>query len=131
MAVAASPDGAPAVEPKLLDLLASEEGRSLQGDQIRAAFPDLASFVAPGVAEAMRAASDELQGLQTEARRKLDAERDRVLVRLERALRHQGLAPAEIETQLEQERDYHRALAAALDGLTLQLDSVCAFVLAR
>ncbi|MGZ6140581.1 MAG: helicase-related protein, partial [Myxococcaceae bacterium] len=131
VAVTASPEGTPAVAPKLLDLLSSEEGRSLQGDQIRAAFPDLASFVAPGVAEAMRTASDELQSLQTEARGKLDAERDRVLVRLERALRHQGLAPAEIETQLEQERGYHRALAAALDGLTLQLDSVCAFVIAR
>ncbi len=131
VAVTAGPEGAPVVETKLLDLLAREEGRSLQGDQIRAAFPELASFVAPGVAEAMRAASDELQSLQTEARAKLDAERDRVLVRLERALRHQGLAPAEIEAQLEQERVYHRALVAALDGLTLQLDSVCAFVLAR
>ena len=48
VAVTAGPDGAPGVEPKLLELLAREEGRSLQGDQIRAAFPDLASFVAPG-----------------------------------------------------------------------------------
>ena len=33
---------------ELLDLLAREEGRSLQGDQIRAAFPDLAALRRPG-----------------------------------------------------------------------------------
>ena len=131
VAVVAGADGAPAVDPKLLDLLGREEGRSLQGDQIRAAFPDLASFVSPGVAEAMRAASAELENLQAEARARLDAERDRVLLRLERALRHQGLTPGDVEAQLEEERGHHRALVEALDGLTLQLDSVCAFVLAR
>lgn len=131
VAVVAGADGSPAVAPKLLDLLGSEEGRSLQGDQIRAAFPDLGTFVSPGVAEAMRAASAELQGLQTEARKRLDAERDRAMARLERALRHQGLGPADIEAQLGQERGHHAALAEALEGLTLQLDSVCAFVLAR
>ncbi len=131
VAVTAGPDGAPGVEPKLLELLAREEGRSLQGDQIRAAFPDLAAFVGPGIAEAMRAASAELQTLQEGARKKLDAERDRVLARLERALQHQGLPPEAIEAQLQQERGHHRALAGALDGLTLQMDSVCAFVLAR
>jgi len=129
--VTAGPGGAPRLEPKLLDLLAREEGRSLQGDQIRAAFPDLAAFVDPAVAEAMGAASAELQSLQAQARTRLDDERDRVLARLERALRHQGLAPAAIQAQLEQERAHHRRLAEALDGLRLQLDSVCAFVVAR
>ncbi|HUM13323.1 MAG TPA: helicase-related protein [Myxococcaceae bacterium] len=129
--VTARPDGTPGLDPKLRDLLAREEGRSLQGDQIRAAFPDLAAFVTPAVAEAMRAANTELQSLQVQAQKKLDDERDRVLTRLERALRHQGLSPAAVQAQLDQERAHHRRLAEALDGLQLQLDSVCAFVLAR
>jgi ATP-dependent helicase HepA len=131
VAVTVGPDGAPGREPRLLELLAREEGRSLQGDQIRAAFPDLAAFVDPGVAEATRAATSQLKAMQTEARGKLDAERDRALGRLERALRHQGLPPAAIQTQLEAERDYHRTLVEALEGVELQLDSVCAFILAR
>jgi hypothetical protein len=131
VAVTARPDGAPVVDPRLLDLLAREEGRALQGDQIRAAFPDLAAFVDPAMAEATRSATAELRSLQTEARKKLDEERDRVLARMERALRHQGLGAAAIETQLEEQRAYHRTLAEALEGLGLQLDSVCAFVLAR
>ncbi len=129
--VTARPDGTPGLDPKLRDLLAREEGRSLQGDQIRAAFPDLGAFVAPAVAEAMRAASTELQSLQVQAQKKLDDERDRVLTRLERALRHQGLSSAAVQAQLDEERAHHRRLAQALDGLQLQLDSVCAFVLAR
>src|SRR5215831_7126060 len=129
--VTARPDGAPGVDPRLLDILAREEGRSLQGDQIRAAFPDLAAFVDPALAEAARAAGAQLRELQAGARRKLDDERDQVLVRMERALRHQGLAPAAIAAQLAEERAYHARLAEAVEGLTLQLDSVCAFVLAR
>jgi hypothetical protein len=65
------------------------------------------------------------------ARTKLEDERDRTLLRLERALRHQGLPPVAIQAQLDEERSYHRTLVEALDGLRLQLDSVCAFVLAR
>ncbi len=131
VAVTARPDGSPGLEPRLLELLDREEGRSLQGDQIRAAFPDLAAFVDPGMAEAMRAASAQLEMLQAEARKKLEDERDRVLARMERALRHQGLTPAAIDAQLTEERAYHRTLVEALHGLRLQLDSVCAFVLAR
>jgi ATP-dependent helicase HepA len=131
IAVTVRADGAPALQPQLLDLLAREEGRSLQGDQLRAAFPDLSGFVDPAVAEATRAATSELKTMQAQARRKLDDERDRALTRLERALRHQGLAPDAIQTQLSEERAHHRTLVEALDGLQLQLDSVCAFVLAR
>ncbi|HEY3586919.1 MAG TPA: helicase, partial [Myxococcaceae bacterium] len=131
VAVTVRPDGAPGLDLRLLELLAREEGKSLQGDQIRAAFPDLASFVDPGVAEATRAANTQLKAMQAEARTKLDSERDRALGRLERALRHQGLPPTAIQAQLEQERAHHRTLVEALEGLELQLDSVCAFVLAR
>jgi ATP-dependent helicase HepA len=131
VAVTARPSGGPAVDPRLLELLAREEGRSLQGDQVRAAFPDLATFVDPAMVEAMRAVSAQLRTLQTEALRKLEAERDRALIRLERALRHQGLPAAAVREQLEAERAHHAALAEALAGLRLQLDSVCAFVIAR
>ena len=131
VAVTVRPDGTPGLDPRLLELLGRDEGRSLQGDQIRAAFPGLAGFVDPAVAEATRAAKAQLQAMQTEAEKRLDAERDRALTRLERALRHQGLPPAPIRSQLEKERAYHRTLVEALDGLRLQLDSVCAFVLAR
>jgi ATP-dependent helicase HepA len=131
VAVTARPGGGPALDPRLLDLLAREEGRSLQGDQIRAAFADLATFVDPAMVEAMRAASDQLKDMQVEAQTKLDAERDRALTRLERALRHQHLPPAAIREQLDAERAHHAALAEALAGLRLQLDSVCAFVIAR
>jgi len=119
------------LDPRLLELLGRDEGRSLQGDQIRAAFPDLAGFVDPAVAEATRAANTQLEAMQEGAQKRLDAERDRALTRLERALRHQGLPPAAIKDQLEQERAHHRTLVEALEGLRLQLDSVCAFVLAR
>ncbi|HZJ56222.1 MAG TPA: helicase-related protein [Myxococcaceae bacterium] len=131
VAVTARADGSPGLEPRLLDLLAREEGRSLQGDQVRAAFPDLARFVDPGMAEATRAATAQLQAMQAAARSKLEDERDRSLVRLERALRHQALPPAAIQAQLEEERAYHGTLVEALEGTRLQLDSVCAFVLAR
>lgn len=131
VAVTARPGGGPALDSRLLEILAREEGRSLQGDQIRAAFPDLATFVDPAMVEAMRAASDQLKDMQVEARTKLDAERDRALTRLERALRHQRLPPAAIGEQLDAERAHHDALAEALAGLRLQLDSVCAFVIAR
>ncbi|RPH72149.1 MAG: helicase [Myxococcaceae bacterium] len=131
VAVTAGADGTPGLEPRLLDLLAREEGRALQGDQVRAAFPDLGRFVDPAMAEATRAAGAELREMQGAARKKLEDERDRSLVRLERALRHQGLPPAAIQAQLGEERAHHRTLVEALEGLRLQLDSVCAFVLAR
>ena len=83
------------------------------------------------MAEATRAAGAELREMQGAARKKLEDERDRSLIRLERALRHQGLAPAAIQAQLGEERAHHRTLVEALEGLRLQLDSVCAFVLAR
>jgi ATP-dependent helicase HepA len=131
VAVTVRPGGLPGVESRLFEVLATEVGKSLQGDQIRAAFPDLASFVEPGVAEATRAATGQLKAMQTEARKKLDEERDRALIRLERALRHQGMEPATMRAQLDEERAHHRTLVEALEGVRLQLDSVCAFVLAR
>ena len=131
VAVVAGQAGAPVVDDRVLDLLADEEGKSLQGDQLRAAFPDLAQFVDPGIREAMRAAGGQLQALQARAAKTLAAEKTRALQRLERALTYQGLDAAAIAQQLEAERRHHDQLTEALAGLTLQLDSVCGFVLAR
>jgi len=79
----------------------------------------------------MRAAGGQLQALQARAAKTLAAEKTRALQRLERALTYQGLDAAAIAQQLEAERRHHDQLTEALAGLTLQLDSVCGFVLAR
>jgi hypothetical protein len=70
-------------DDRVLEVLADEEGKALQGDQIRAAFPDLAAFVDPGIREAMRAAGSQLQARASKA---LAEEKARALQRLERAL---------------------------------------------
>jgi ATP-dependent helicase HepA len=131
LAVVAGPGGRPALDPSILPTLQNEEGRPLVGDSLRLAFPDLAAFVDPAIQEAMRAASAELQQMQMRAGRALTSERDRVLERTKQALRHQGLAASAIAAQLAAERGHYTKLEEALAGLTLQLDSVCAFVLAR
>ena len=53
-----------------------EDGRALPPDQLRAAFPDLATFVDAGVTEARRLALDQLSSLRAKAREELVAERD-------------------------------------------------------
>ena len=131
VAVVAGQAGTPVVDERVPEVLAEEEGKSLQGDLLRAAFPDLAAFVDPGIREAMRAAGQQLQGLQARAAKALEVEKSRALQRLERALKYQGLDAAAIAEQLAAERRHHDKLTEALAGLTLQLDSVCGFVLAR
>src|SRR5262249_1370546 len=131
VAVVAGQAGAPVVDDRGLEGLGEEEGKSLQGDQVRAAFPDLAAFIDPGIREAMRAAGGPLQTLQARAAKARAAHKVRAIQRLERALTYQGLDAAAIADQLAAERSHHDKLTEALGGLTLQLDSVCGFVLAR
>jgi ATP-dependent helicase HepA len=130
VAVVAGPEGKPTVDPALLAVL-EDEGRALPLDQVRAAFPDLASFVDAGVAEARRAAEDQLATLRAQAREALVAERDLGLERLSRALHHQGLGDEAIAAQLSLERGYAATLERTLEKVTLQLDSVCGFVVDR
>jgi ATP-dependent helicase HepA len=130
VAVVAGPDGKPTVEPALLEVL-EDEGRALPHDQVRAAFPDLASFVDLGVAEARRAAEDQLATLRARAREALVAERDLGLERLSRALHHQGLGDEAVAAQLSLEKSHAATLERTLEKVTLQLDSVCGFVVDR
>jgi 3-hydroxyisobutyrate dehydrogenase-like beta-hydroxyacid dehydrogenase len=111
--------------------LLEEDGRALPHDQVRAAFPDLATFVDAGVAEARRAAEDQLAILRARAREELVSERDLALERLARALHHQGLPDAAVTAQLALQRTYATTLERALEKVTLQLDSVCGFVVDR
>ncbi len=127
VAVVAGPTGKPLVDPSFLEVL-EEEGRGLPADQVRAAFPDLATFVDAGVAEARRAAEDQLATLRARAREALIAERDLTLERLGRALHHQGVAEKTVAAQLALERAYATTLEQTLQRVTLQLDSVCGFV---
>ena len=130
VAVVAGPDGKPGEDTSVLEVL-EEDGRALPHDQVRAAFPDLATFVDTGVAEARRAAEDQLSTLRAAAREALVAERDLTLERLGRALHHQGLPDAVVKAQLVLERSYATTLERALEKVRLELDSVCAFVVDR
>jgi ATP-dependent helicase HepA len=55
-------DGKPKAEPSLLPALEAE-GRTLEGDEVQAAVPDLARFVDPAVAAGTAAAQEELARL--------------------------------------------------------------------
>jgi ATP-dependent helicase HepA len=130
VAVTAGPNGKPAPAPAMLEVL-EEDGRALPHDQVRAAFPDLATFVDAGVAEARRAGEDKLSILRARARETLVAERDLTLERMARALHHQGVPETAVKAQLALERAYAATLERALEKVTLQLDSVCGFVIDR
>ena len=57
VAVVAGPDGKPLADSGLLEML-EEDGRALPPDQLRAAFPDLATFVDAGGYQSPRYWSD-------------------------------------------------------------------------
>jgi ATP-dependent helicase HepA len=131
VAVVAGPDGRPVSGSDLLEVLVEEEGRAVPRDQVRAAFPDLEKFVDAGVAEARREAEDQLSKLRAEARQALVNERDVTRERLARALQHQGLSDEAVAAQIAAERSHAATLERTLEKVTLQLDSVCGFVIDR
>ena len=128
--VSVGPSGKPVVDPSLLEVL-EDEGRAIPHDQVRAAFPELGSFLDAGVGEARRAAEDQLAILRARAREALVAERDLTLERLRRALRHQGLGTEAVAAQLALEREHAATLERTLEKVSLALDSVCGFVVDR
>jgi ATP-dependent helicase HepA len=107
------------------------EGRSLKGDEVRAAFPGFASFVDPAVAVATRAAEGQVAALARRAREAIEVERQATLSRLRLTLGHQGLSEEELQGQLEAEERHYEALLGALGGLRVALDSACGFVINR
>src|SRR6185295_6457664 len=130
VAVALGPTGKPKVDPTLLGAL-EDEGRALKGDEIRVAFPEMAGFVDPAIAEATRAAEVEMRSLASSAREAILAERDASVRRMRLSLQHQGLQGDAVEQQVKAEEEHYQALLDALGGLKIALDSACAFVINR
>jgi ATP-dependent helicase HepA len=130
IAVVAGADGAPKVDTSILPAL-EKPGRSLRGDEIRAAFPGFAAFVDRAMPLAAQAAEAELEHVSMRARRAIEAERDRTLDRMRLSLVHQGLPHQAVDAQLQAEVAHHERLLAALSGLKIAPDSVAGFVLNR
>ncbi|MBK7861003.1 MAG: DEAD/DEAH box helicase family protein [Archangiaceae bacterium] len=126
-----SNDGKPKVDASLLSTLKDVDGRSLKGDEIRAAFANLPEFLEPAIAAATTAAKKELDARAAKAKKAIEAERATRIKRLTLALTHQGVPAAAIAKQVEVEKAHADALLEALAGVTVQLDSACAFVINR
>ncbi len=131
VAVVSNAEGKPKVDATLLQTLKDTDGRSLKGDEIRAAFPNLTQFLEPAIATATAAAKKELDGRLAKAKKAIEAERDLRLKRLKLALGHQGVPPAQIAKQVEVEKAHSEHLLEALGGVSVTLDSACAFVINR
>ena len=116
---------------KLLAVLNAETGRSLKGEELRAAFPALPGALDLAVAGGSLAAEAELKRRAARARAAIEAERDTMLRRVRLSLRHQGVNGEAIEAQLSAERAHYTALLQALSGVRVTLDAACAFVVNR
>ena len=123
-------DGKPSVDAALIPVL-DTEGRSLRGDEVRAAFPDLAGFVDPAVKAAVAGAQAQLAKVAKGAQRQIEAECDAAVQRLQLSLGHQGLPMKAIKAQLEAELGYYQSLSRALSKMQIELDSACGFVINR
>ncbi|HZA51105.1 MAG TPA: helicase-related protein [Myxococcaceae bacterium] len=130
VAVVQGPDGAPKLDTSILPAL-EKTGRSLRGDEIRAAFPGFAAFVDRAMPVATEAAEAELQHLAERARRAVREERDSTLDRMRLSLPHQGLTHHAVDAQLQAEAAHYEAVLGALDGLKVVPDSAAGFVLNR
>jgi ATP-dependent helicase HepA len=130
LAVARTPQGGPRLDPSLLPILEAE-GRSVRGDEVLAAFPELGSFVDKAAAFAVEAAQQQMRQLAKKIRAAIEAEREANEKRLTLSLAHQGLSQSAINSRLSIHRDYYRSLLEALDGLRVNLDSAAAFVINR
>ncbi len=131
VAVVRGPDGSPKVEPKLLETLRDVDGRSLKGNELVSAFPELPDFVDQAVQVATQAAQKQLEVMVGHAREAIEDERDLGMLRIKLSLEHQGVPEKIVEQVLTQELAHADALLRALAGTTVQLDSACAFVVNR
>jgi ATP-dependent helicase HepA len=130
VAVVLGPCGELKLDTSILPAL-EKTGRSLRGDEVRAAFPGFAAFVDRAMPLATEAAEAEMQHLTERARRAIREERDRTLDRMRLSLAHQGLAHDAVDVQLQAEAAHYEALLAALKGLKVVPDSAAGFVLNR
>ncbi|HME91493.1 MAG TPA: helicase-related protein, partial [Myxococcaceae bacterium] len=122
--------GKPKLDPGLLEVL-RQEGQSLKGAEVQAAFPGLSAFVDPAMAAATAAAQWQLASLSRSARALIESEREQRLKQLRLSLEHQSLPAAAIGEQLQRAGEYYDRLLRALAGLRLALDSVSGFVINR
>jgi ATP-dependent helicase HepA len=117
--------------PDLLEVLKQQEGRSLKGDELRLAFPELPKSLDELVQVGAEAAKLEAQKRAARAKKAIEAERDRALKRLKLGLEHQGVDTKKAQGVLAQETAHYQALLDALGKCEISLDSVCAFVINR
>ena len=77
------------------------------------------------------AAQAQLKKIQARAREAIEDERDLSMIRLKLSLEHQGLSALKVEQYLLSELAHYDQVLKALDGVTVTLDSVCAYVVTR
>ncbi len=131
VAVTRLPDGRARADALVLETLREVDGRSLKGNEVGAAFPELASFVDDAARAAHAAAQAQLTKMKAAAQELIEDERDLSMLRIKLSLEHQGVPEAKIEQVLTAELAHADALLKALAGTTVQLDSACAFVINR
>lgn len=131
VAVTLQPYGKAKLEPTLLPILREVDGRSLKGNEVIPAFPELQSFVDEAAKTALEQAKKQLEALKDTARELIEDERDLSMLRIKLSLQHQGVPAKKIEEALREELSFADSLLEALDGTTVQLDSACAFVINR
>ena len=107
------------------------ESRALFGDEARAAFAGLPTFVDPAAAAATAAAQLKATETARRARAAIDEERAAAQHRLVLSLKHQGVLAKEIAEHQSLLDNYFADLFSAVEGLTLTLDSLCGFVINR
>ena len=130
-AVTLQPTGKAKVEPQLMDLLRDVEGRSLKGNELAAAFPELTVFLDEAQKVALATARAELEALKETARETIEDERDLTMLRIKLSLTHQGVPQQKIDQALREELAFSDELLDALDATKVELDSACAFVINR
>lgn len=131
VAIVRGPDGQPKADATLLETLNGVDGKSLKGNEMLAAFPELPSFLDGAMALATRTAQARLEQVKTKAAQAIEDERDLSMLRIKLALEHQGLAEERIEQALTVELQAYDQLLRALAGVKVALDSACVFVINR
>lgn len=131
VAVTLQPYGKAKVDAALLPTLREVDGRSLKGNEVAPAFPELQGFVDEAAKAALESAKKQLEALKDTAREAIEDERDLSMLRIKLSLQHQGVPESKIDQVMREELSFSDALLDALDGTTVQLDSACAFVINR
>ncbi|MBL8918872.1 MAG: DEAD/DEAH box helicase family protein [Myxococcaceae bacterium] len=131
VAVARHNDGKPKVDDKLIDTLNGADGKSLKGNELIAAFPELPGFLDDAVALATKTAQARLEKMRVGAQQAIEDERDLAMIRIKLALEHQGVPVERVEKALLAELTAYDELLKALAGVKVALDSACVFVINR